>query len=342
MAAIRLETLAEWRHRASSAEEKQQVETGWSDESEQLVQKMQLRSGSEAPFSRQFLDDEKLHDIYWLGHHNDRSFGATPYLLRSSTSEGTEIWIMVDSPKFSSSAVKDVEGLTGPGGPDYLFLSHVDDTADHNKWAQYWQENGHGNLKRILHSAELRNNWVGDTTLEEVEILLEERESTDGSTAYKLSGEVLPSNWQESTSEPVVVLHTPGHSQGSITLYRRPSNSEPGILFTGDTYGWTPRGGGKMIGMVMISEPKLGACNISNNWTGKSLLRVMATHEIIVRLLTQALMLRRYERSKKRSFKLPWETWSQNGIDEITPCCTFTNRHEKQRLKEHVVTPHIR
>ena len=254
VAAIRLETLAEWRHRASSAEEKQQVETGWSDESEQLVQKMQLRSGSEAPFPRQFLDDEKLHDIYWLGHHNDRSFGATPYLLRSSTSEGTEIWIMVNSPKFSSSAVKDVEGLTGPGGPDYLFLSHVDDTADHNKWAQYWQENGHGNLKRILHSAELRNNWVGDTTLEEVEILLAERESTDGSTAYKLSGEVLPSNWQESTSEPVVVLHTPGHSQGSITLYRRPSNSEPGILFTGDTYGWTPRGGGKMTGFPRYGD----------------------------------------------------------------------------------------
>ncbi|KAL7556506.1 hypothetical protein ACA910_000969 [Epithemia clementina (nom. ined.)] len=251
VAAIRLETLAERRHLAQSEQDKEQVEKSWTEEDEQLVRKMQLRSESPAPFPRRFLDDDSLKDdVYWLGHHNDRSFGATPYLFRTRNKEGEDIWIMIDTPKFSLAAARDIEELTGHAGPDYLFLTHVDDTADHDKWARFWNDERKGDLKRIFHSLELGNNWLGDNTLKDVEILLPKAgdPQQNGLTAYNLNGEVLPINWQESNVDNVAILHTPGHSPGSITLYRRPgrSSDDPGILFTGDTYGWTPRSGGKM------------------------------------------------------------------------------------------------
>ena len=44
--------------------------------------------------------------------------------------------------------------------------------------------------------------------------------------------------------EGAVILHTPGHSPGSISLLDRHN----GILFTGDTYAWTMRDGGRMTG----------------------------------------------------------------------------------------------
>ena len=255
VAAIRLETLPERRHRARSPQEKAQVEKSWTEQDGWVVQRMRPGSveGSESlsgPFPRRFLDDDTLKDAYWLGHHNEASFGATPYLLRTSSEEKDVVWIMIDTPKFSQSAVRDVETLTGPDGPDFLFLTHVDDTADHNKWAHHWKHQGKGDLKRILHSGELGNNWLGDSTLEHVEMLLPEVENEQGLTPYNLRGETLSLDWQESHGNQIVILHTPGHSPGSITLYRPPDqdNNEPGILFTGDTYAWTLRDGGKMTG----------------------------------------------------------------------------------------------
>mmetsp|Transcript_25859 Transcript_25859/g.53917 ORF Transcript_25859/g.53917 Transcript_25859/m.53917 type:complete len:272 (-) Transcript_25859:588-1403(-) len=153
VAAIRLETLGEKRHRAKTPEEKELVEQSWSEQDDLLVQKMvgkhvegndddddddDTSSLEKAPFPRQFLDDESLGEIYWLGHHNEKSFGATPYLFKTSYQGKDDVWIMVDTPKFSASALKAVEGLTGPNGPDYLFLTHVDDTADHGKWAEHY------------------------------------------------------------------------------------------------------------------------------------------------------------------------------------------------------------
>ena len=77
---------------------------------------------------------------------------------------------MVDTPKFSKSAVAAIESLTGDGRPvDCLILTHVDDTAGHNDWKDHYP-----NLQRIFHSGDLgKHNWVGDTTLEHVEVLLQ-------------------------------------------------------------------------------------------------------------------------------------------------------------------------
>jgi glyoxylase-like metal-dependent hydrolase (beta-lactamase superfamily II) len=258
VAAIRLETLAERRHAATTVEAKQAVENSWTVQDEQLVQKMTARDGllsssSSHPstlFPRPFLDD--MDDVFWIGHHNEKSFGAIPYLLRTTTNEyknNETIWIMIDTPRFGKSAREAVESLTGPAGPDYLFLSHVDDTADHGKWAAHYS-----NMKRIFNAGDLgQHNWLGDTTLETVEILLQPAAISNGGedddtsddatllTAYSLNGQPLPHNWMETKrgDDEVVILHTPGHSPGSMTLYRRPCHGKPGILFTGDTYACT-------------------------------------------------------------------------------------------------------
>jgi glyoxylase-like metal-dependent hydrolase (beta-lactamase superfamily II) len=69
-----------------------------------------------------------------------------------------------------------------------------------------------------------------------------------------LDGTVLDHDWQEpfergELDSDAVILHTPGHSPGSITLYvRRTAPNLPGILFTGDTYAYTTSGGGRMTG----------------------------------------------------------------------------------------------
>jgi len=95
----------------------------WSDSDQSFVEKMSGKSGDESLlFPRQFLDD--VPNVYWLGHHNEASFGAIPYLVKAD-----DKWIMVDSPKFSKSSATAVESLTGPNGPDYLLLTQVDDEA---------------------------------------------------------------------------------------------------------------------------------------------------------------------------------------------------------------------
>jgi len=253
VAAIRVESLAERRHRGKTPEEKRRIESEWTDDDERLARNMALSSSpksdiaNEKPFPRPFLGT--VPDVYWVGHHNEFSFGATPYLLKvpaaandDSNKNNDDVWIMVDTPRYGRSAVEAVTGLAGPNGPDYLFLTHVDDTADHGKWADHFN-----NMKQVFHSGDLgRHNWVGDETLADVDILLQSHEqeskNNDALTAFRLEdGSLLPEHWAETTDAaelPVVILHTPGHSPGSITLYRRPTSDAPGILFTGDTYSF--------------------------------------------------------------------------------------------------------
>lgn len=176
--------------------------------------------------------------IYFVGYHNEASFGATPYLTQAQVNDEL-VWIMVDSPKFGKRSKEAVTSLTGPDGPEYMFLTHVDDTAGHEDWKREFPS-----LKRIFHQGDLgKHNWIGDLTLENVEVLLPQVENDkkdDELTMYTLNGNVLKNI--EDTVDDVVILHTPGHSPGSITLYQRPqSPARPGVVFTGDTYGFSTR-----------------------------------------------------------------------------------------------------
>mmetsp|Transcript_33726 Transcript_33726/g.41347 ORF Transcript_33726/g.41347 Transcript_33726/m.41347 type:complete len:394 (+) Transcript_33726:26-1207(+) len=181
------------------------------------------------PFPRRLAEG-----VYYLGHHDHKSFGAVPYLVTTGS-----VCVMVDTPKFSPSAVRAVESLCGADGPEYLFLTHVDDVGDHGKWKERYPR-----LKRIFHEGDLgRHNWIGDLTLERVEILLRGGSGADDLRSLKtwnLEGEEVHVSPDEDERE-FTIIHTPGHSPGSICLLYRNRQNERGVLFTGDTLGYSNR-----------------------------------------------------------------------------------------------------
>jgi len=223
-----------------------------------------LQSKDERPFPRPV--SPNLPGVYFVGHHNRKSFGAAPYLLSTTTMGSSEEkdddnddgndkgsstqWILVDTPKYSKAAVEAVESLTGPDGPSSLVLTHVDDTADHNRW-----KNHYPHLKRIFHAGDLgEHNWIGDETLEDVEILLRECSSTTQLQHFDMQGTPVDSD----SNDSIVLVHTPGHSPGSIALLMRPTAESPGTLFSGDTYSYTTREGGHMSGFPRFgNDPRL-------------------------------------------------------------------------------------
>lgn len=230
------------------------------------------------PFPRPLSDN-----VWLLGHHSSKTFGAFPYLVQGYHKKQF-ISIMVDVPKFTPSAIRAVssllppapleEGEEGKKELDYLFLTHVDDTAQHNDW-----KNEYPNLKRIFHSGDLgSHNWIGDETLEDVEILLDSDSKVDtildkeDLVFYSLDGERFSIDFEKDRSDSdegydsilkdfmekmdtdFLILHTPGHSPGSISLLYhsrsadRKDNHDGGTIFTGDTYAFSTRDGGHMTG----------------------------------------------------------------------------------------------
>ncbi|NJK68684.1 MAG: MBL fold metallo-hydrolase [Microcoleus sp. SU_5_3] len=80
-------------------------------------------------------------NIYHCGYHSEKSYGAASYLIVRP--EGN---ILVDSPRFVPPLVKNIEAM---GGIRYLYLTHRDDVADHQKYRD------HFGCDRILHTDEI-------------------------------------------------------------------------------------------------------------------------------------------------------------------------------------------
>lgn len=210
---------------------------------------------------------KNVEGLYFVGHHSETTFGSIPYLLVTKQHG----WILIDTPRFSSPAIQAIESLTGPVGPGFMVLTHVDDTAGHDEWKEHFPC-----MKRIFHSGDLGvNNWRGDTTLDDVEIILRGAPSTrEKLQFYDLDGNNL-SNLEG--QDEVVLIHTPGHSPGSICLWKRPTGTtatpsgtaedcsqqqQPppqvaGVLLSGDTYAWTTTGTSTSGGR-MTSFPRYG------------------------------------------------------------------------------------
>ena len=97
-----------------------------------------------------------------------------------------------------------------------------------------------------------RYNWIGDDTLEDVEILLQEKMAEhEELLVWDIDGKLLPDgirSVKELEEGHFCILHTPGHSPGSITLIYRPQAQQRAILFTGDMYAYTTQDGGHMSG----------------------------------------------------------------------------------------------
>jgi glyoxylase-like metal-dependent hydrolase (beta-lactamase superfamily II)/ferredoxin len=71
-----------------------------------------------------------LEGVYDLGYTSPDSFGASAYLV--TRPEGG---LMVDSPRFAPALVRAVEEL---GGVAHVLLTHADDVADAERWAQHF------------------------------------------------------------------------------------------------------------------------------------------------------------------------------------------------------------
>lgn len=135
--------------------------------------------------------------VYYCGFNSDKSFGASSYFIRHP--EGN---ILVDSPQFVHPLVKQLEKL---GGIRYLYLTHKDDVADHQKF------HDHFGCERLIHQNDLGKR------IPEVEI--------------KISGEQT-----HFLAKDLLVIPVPGHTKGhTVLLYQNK------FLFTGDHLAWISR-----------------------------------------------------------------------------------------------------
>jgi glyoxylase-like metal-dependent hydrolase (beta-lactamase superfamily II)/ferredoxin len=132
--------------------------------------------------------------VYHCGYHSKNSYGAASYLIQRP--EGN---VLVDSPRFAPPLVKRLEEM---GGVHYLYLTHRDDVADHQKF------HDHFGCDRILHKDDI----------------------TEGTRSIEmpLAG-----------ADPIVlapdltIIPVPGHTKGhTVLLYG------DRVLFTGDHLAW--------------------------------------------------------------------------------------------------------
>lgn len=134
-------------------------------------------------------------NIYHCGYHSEKSYGAASYLIVRP--EGN---ILIDSPRFVPPLVKNIEAM---GGIRYLYLTHRDDVADHQKYRD------HFGCDRILHADEI------NAGTRSVEIQL------SGSETHQIADDLL-------------VISVPGHTKGhTVLLYNNK------FLFTGDHLAWS-------------------------------------------------------------------------------------------------------
>ncbi|CAM6020962.1 unnamed protein product [Sphagnum balticum] len=137
------------------------------------------------------IDPNTIEGVYHCGYHTEASYGATSYFIVRPGGN-----ILVDSPRYSVQLAKRMEAM---GGVRYMFLTHRDDVADHEKWQEHFK------CERILHEREV--TW----STAEVET--------------KLQGE---GPW--SLEPDIELIFNPGHTEACVSLWYKTK----GALFTGD------------------------------------------------------------------------------------------------------------
>mmetsp|Transcript_28888 Transcript_28888/g.54103 ORF Transcript_28888/g.54103 Transcript_28888/m.54103 type:complete len:270 (-) Transcript_28888:171-980(-) len=137
---------------------------------------------------------DEAEGVYHCGYHTEKSFAATSYLIRRP--EGN---VLVDSPRFTAPLVKRLEAL---GGVKYMFLTHIDDIGDHEKFAE------HFNCERVMHVGDFPR--AGGALRDAIE------RPFDGEDDYDLASDLK-------------IIPVPGHTIGSCALLFKDK-----FLFTGD------------------------------------------------------------------------------------------------------------
>lgn len=134
-------------------------------------------------------------NVYHCGYHSEKSYGAASYFV--ARSQGN---ILIDSPRFTPPLAKQLEAM---GGIRYMYLTHRDDVADHQKF------HDHFGCERILHADDVSRGT------QSVEIQL------NGTEPYAIADDLL-------------IIPVPGHTKGhTVLLY------DNKYLFTGDHLAWS-------------------------------------------------------------------------------------------------------
>ena len=136
-------------------------------------------------------------NVYFCGFTSESSFGGWSYLIVGAEEEGGNV--MIDSPRFATLLVKRVAAI---GGVRRMLLTHRDDVADHERFAEKF------GCERIMHSADGARRLGVELSIEgEQEVRLD---------------------------DDLVAIPTPGHTRGHMVfLYRNK------FLFTGDHLAWS-------------------------------------------------------------------------------------------------------
>lgn len=134
-------------------------------------------------------------NVFHCGYHAKQSFGAASYFIQRA--EGN---ILVDSLRFAKPVVQRLEEL---GGIRYLYLTHRDDVADHQKF------HDHFGCDRILHQEDVDRSTLS----------IEQKLS--GVSPFQLAPDLL-------------IIPVPGHTKGhTVLLYHNR------FLFSGDHLAWS-------------------------------------------------------------------------------------------------------
>ena len=134
-------------------------------------------------------------EVFYCGWASQRSFGARSWLIQRADGN-----VMVDVPRWSAPLARRIQAM---GGLAQIVLTHRDDVADHQRWAQAFA------CERWIH----RGDADAAPSAEQV---LEGQEPLELAPQMKL-------------------LPTPGHTAGSLCLLL---GDQRRVLFSGDHVWW--------------------------------------------------------------------------------------------------------
>ena len=138
-------------------------------------------------------------NVYFCGFTSEKSFGGWSYLIVRPKDQGGNV--LIDCPRFATQLVRRIEAM---GGVDRILLTHIDDVADHERFASKF------GARRVMHADDGASR-IG------IEHLI------NGLEPIQIDGDFL-------------AIPTPGHTRGhTVFLYR------DRYLFTGDHLAWSPK-----------------------------------------------------------------------------------------------------
>jgi glyoxylase-like metal-dependent hydrolase (beta-lactamase superfamily II) len=136
---------------------------------------------------------ELTPDVRAMGHNAASSFGAHSYLVAHGDQN-----LLVDSPRFLRSLAERVDEL---GGISHILLTHKDDVADADRWAERYGA-------RV---------WIHE----------------DDAAAAPYATDVVGGEGSVEVIPGVTILPIPGHTRGSVAFHM-----DDRWLFTGDSLHW--------------------------------------------------------------------------------------------------------